>query len=110
MISPSPAFADVGADQMAKLIKLPDVEAISALRCTNIYGAIKVGLFPPPVKVTARASAWVEDEVLAINAARIAGQSDHQIRKLVADLIDARAQILPALLAARRVGHSAVAA
>ena len=93
---------------MAKLIKLPDVEAISALRCTNIYGAIKVGLFPPPVKVTARASAWVEDEVLAINAARIAGQSDHQIRKLVADLIDAR--ILPALLAARRVGHSAVAA
>ena len=95
---------------MAKLIKLPDVEALSGLRCTKIYGAIKVGLFPPPVKITARASAWVEDEILAVNAARIGAQSDEQIRRLVADLVAARPQILPEFLAARSAHLSQAAA
>jgi prophage regulatory protein len=86
---------------MAKLIKLPEVEELSALRCTKIYGAVKKGIFPPPVKITARASAWVEDEVLAVNAARIGGRTDAEIQKLVSELVKARQQILPALLAAR---------
>ena len=83
---------------MAKLIKLPEVERLSGLRCTSIYGAIKVGLFPPAVKVTPRASAWVEDEVLTINAARIAGWDDDGIRKLVQSLVDKRSQILKSFL------------
>ena len=86
---------------MAKLIKLPDVEALSGLRCSKIYGSIRAKTFPPPVKLTARSSAWVEDEILTLNAARIAGKSDAEIREIVANLVIARAQILPACLAAR---------
>ncbi len=37
-----------------------------------------------------RASAWPAHELAAINAARIAGKSDDQIRRLVIDLIVAR--------------------
>jgi len=44
----------------------------------------------PPIKVTAKSSAWPASEVNAVLAARIAGKSDAEIRALVAQLISAR--------------------
>jgi len=38
------------------------------------------------IKIGERASAWPESEIAAINAARIAGKSNDEIRRLVADL------------------------
>jgi prophage regulatory protein len=57
---------------------------------TKVYALIKDGLMTPPVKLTPRTSAWPEDEIAAINAAKIAGHSDDQIRALVRKLIAAR--------------------
>jgi prophage regulatory protein len=37
----------------------------------------------PPVKLGARAIGWPTEVILAINAARIAGKSDDEIRQLV---------------------------
>lgn len=50
---------------------------------TSIYNAVRDGLFTKPVKIGPRASAWPDFEVKAIVRARIAGQSDDEIRELV---------------------------
>lgn len=66
----------------------------------SIYGLIRVGLWTQPVKIGERSSGWPSDEVQAINAARIAGQSDEQIRELVRQLHAKRAEKLAVLMAA----------
>jgi len=69
-----------------RLMRLPDVMAATGLRSTSIYDHAKRGIFTPPVKLTARSSAWPETEIAAINSARIAGKSDDDIRALVREL------------------------
>lgn len=54
------------------------------------YADIQAGLFPRPIKLGARAAGWVEHEVDRVIAARIAGADDKTIRKLVAELHEAR--------------------
>lgn len=56
----------------------------------SVYTAIHKGLFTVPVPIGQRAVGWPHTEVLAINAARIAGKTDDQIRELVAQLHNAR--------------------
>lgn len=65
----------------------------------SIYGLIRVGLWTQPVKIGERSSGWPSDEVQAINAARIAGQSDEQIRELVKLLHAKRGEKLAVLMA-----------
>lgn len=52
----------------------------------SIYGLIRLGLWTQPVKIGERSSGWPDNEVQAINAARIAGKTDEQIRELVREL------------------------
>ena len=52
----------------------------------TVYVRIKNGLFVRPVKISERAVAWPAEEVAAINAARIAGKSDEEVRELVTQL------------------------
>jgi prophage regulatory protein len=54
------------------------------------YCDILEGLFTEPVKIGARSSGWPEHEVDTLNAARIAGKSDAEIRELVLTLMAAR--------------------
>jgi prophage regulatory protein len=53
---------------------------------TSLYKQIKEGLFPPGVKLGARRVAWPDYEIESVLKARIAGQTDDQIRALVAEL------------------------
>lgn len=78
-----------------RLLRLPAVLDITGHRTTNLYKHCKLGLFPAPIKITQRSVAWPESEVVAVNAARIAGRSDDEIRRLVADLMAARTRALP---------------
>jgi len=48
-----------------RLIRLPQVEHLTGLRRAHIYGLARRGLFPKPLKLGARASAWRESLVLA---------------------------------------------
>ena len=50
---------------MAKLIRLPAVIDATGLSRSSVYFKISQGNFPPPVKLSERASAWVADEVEA---------------------------------------------
>jgi len=64
---------------------LPIPIAFSRLRKSRSggYADIKAGLLPRPVKTGLRASCLPDDEVDAINRARIAGKTDDEIRALV---------------------------
>lgn len=45
------------------LLKLKDVLATTGLSRSYVYALAQQGLFPKPVKLTERSSAWVESEV-----------------------------------------------
>lgn len=72
------------------LYRLPKVLAYRGASRSAHYRAIAQGLMTPPVHLSARAVAWPENEILAINAAHIAGKSEEEIRSLVAELVAAR--------------------
>jgi prophage regulatory protein len=75
---------------MQTILRLPSVKAETGLSCATIYRRIADGLWPKPVSLGARAVGWPAREVDAINAARIAGRCDQEIRCLVARLESAR--------------------
>lgn len=81
------------------LIRLPRLLAKTGLPKTTIYDGIREGLLTRGVSIGARAVAWPEHEVDAINAARIAGKSDAEIRDLVQRLMAKRATALEGLAA-----------
>lgn len=62
----------------------------------SIYNAVKAGLFTKQVRIGQRAVGWPQAEVHAINAARIAGLTDAEIRDLVTQLHTLRSNFLVA--------------
>jgi len=72
------------------ILRLPAVLRERGRSRSAHYGDIQSGLFTRPVPIGLRAVGWPLSEVEAINAARIAGKTDDEIRKLVARLEAAR--------------------
>jgi len=72
------------------ILRLPHVKAESGLSRSTIYLRVSQGLWTKPVSLGARAVGWPSNEVDAINAARIAGNTDDEIRTLVTKLEAAR--------------------
>lgn len=72
------------------LLRLPTVKAETGASRSTIYLRIQQGLWPKPVKLGPRSVAWPASEVAALNAARIAGMADTEIRALVTKLEEAR--------------------
>ena len=60
------------ATGLLTLEKLPSVQARTKLSRSEIYRRIAAGMFPAPVKLGERASAWNTDEIDAWIAERIA--------------------------------------
>ena len=76
------------------ILRMPAVKAETGHRShASIYNAIRAGLFTKPVPIGERAVGWPDNEVLAINAARIAGKSEAEIRELVSRLHAKRADL-----------------
>ncbi len=72
------------------ILRLPAVLAGTGLSRSTIYLRIAQGVFTHPVSLGARAVGWPAHEVTAINAARIAGRTEAQMRELVSELEAAR--------------------
>lgn len=68
------------------LLRLPAVKAESGASRSTIYLRIQQGLWTKPVKLGPRSVAWPASEIAALNAARIAGMDDGEIRALVTRL------------------------
>lgn len=73
----------MSATQTAAILRRKTVEGLTGYSRSTIYLRIAQGLFPKPVSLGARAVGWPAAEVAALNAARIAGKCDDQIRLLV---------------------------
>ncbi len=73
-----------------KILRLPDVKALSGYSRSTIYLRIAQGLWTKPISLGARCVGWTADEVSTLNSARIAGKSDKEIRELVVKLEMAR--------------------
>ena len=79
------------------MLRMPAVKAETGHRSdASIYNAIRAGLFPTGVAIGQRSKGWPSDEVAAINAARIAGKSEAEIRDLVTRLHAQRAELAQA--------------
>lgn len=59
------------------------VIAQAGLSCSTLYSRVSEGLWPRPANLGARAVGWLSKEVDALNAARIAGHSNDEVRALV---------------------------
>lgn len=72
------------------ILRLPAILKRRGRSRSSHYADIKSGLFVKPIQIGARAVGTPEDEVDALNAARIAGKTDEEIRALVLKLEAAR--------------------
>lgn len=78
------------------ILRLPAVKKAMGHRAdASIYNAIRAGLFTNGVAIGQRAKGWPDYEVDAINAARVAGKSDAEIRGLVGALHAKRNELFP---------------
>ena len=79
------------------ILRMPAVKAETGHRShASIYNAIKAGLYTNPVPIGQRSVGWPDREVKAINAARIAGKSESELRELVARLHIMRTELVSA--------------
>jgi prophage regulatory protein len=76
------------------ILRRKQVEGETGYSRSTIYLRISQGLFVKPVSLGARAVGFPAVEVAALNAARIAGKTDDDIKSLVAKLEAARASVL----------------
>jgi prophage regulatory protein len=74
-----------------RVIRMSEVQALTGLSKSSLYARVMQGTWPRPIKIGARASAWLESEVAALNAARIRGASEEEIKLLVSALVAQRA-------------------
>ena len=72
------------------ILRLPAIKTSTGLSRSTIYLRIAQGVFPKPVSLGGRAVGWPASEVAALNAARISGKSNSEIRDLVLKLEAAR--------------------
>lgn len=73
-----------------RLVRERERQEITGVTQSTWYEQIAAGLAPPPIKLGRSAAAYPHRELLALNAARIAGKSDQEIRKLVQRLVAER--------------------
>jgi prophage regulatory protein len=82
-------FAPVGGCVFVRPI---DVQNATGMARSTLYAKIADGLFPPPVKLSARFACWQNTELETWMQARIAGHNDEGIRALVVEIVKARKQ------------------
>ena len=77
--------------------RMPAVKAETGHKShASIYTAIRAELFTKPVPIGERSVGWPDYEVQAINRARIAGQTEAQIKELVSRLHAKRTELVQA--------------
>ena len=72
------------------ILRLPAILTSTGLSRSTIYLRIAQGVYTKPVSLGGRAVGWPASEVAALNAARIAGKTNAEIRDLVVKLEAAR--------------------
>lgn len=69
-----------------RILRLSDVKMLSGLPRSTLYLRISQGVWTSPVSLGARIVGWPAIEVETLNAARISGKSDDEMRLIVKEL------------------------
>lgn len=78
------------------ILRIPATKTQSGYSRSTIYLRISQGLWTKPVSLGPRAVGWPANEIDALNAARISGKTDGQIRELVDALHSKRKELMSA--------------
>lgn len=73
-----------------RILRKPDVIALTNLSKSTLYNRIKDGLWPTPISLGPRAIGFIQSECEAVLQSMIAEQSPQQIKALVKELIQQR--------------------
>jgi prophage regulatory protein len=77
------------------ILRLPEVKRRRGFRAdASVYNEVREGLFTTGVAISQRSKGWPDYEVDAINAARVAGKSNQDIRSLVQMLHAKRGELV----------------
>lgn len=79
------------------LLRIPATKSQTGYSRSTLYLRISQGLWTKPVSLGPRAVGWPASEIETLNAARIAGKTDEQIRELVEVLHERRKDLMAAL-------------
>ncbi len=79
------------------ILRIPAAKTQSGYSRSTIYLRIAQGLWTKPVSLGPRAVGWPSNEIDALNAARISGKNDAQIRELVETLHTKRKELMARL-------------
>jgi len=79
-----------GANMLHTILRIPAAQTQSGYSRSTIYLRITQGLWPRQISLGPRAVGWPATEIEALNAARISGKTDDEIRLLVLKLESAR--------------------
>ncbi|MDD2919318.1 AlpA family phage regulatory protein [Rhodoferax sp.] len=86
--------AQQGANMLQTIFRLPAVKSESGYSRSTIYLRISQGLWTKQISLGPRCIGWPANEVSALNAARISGKTDAEIRDLVVKLEAARKAVV----------------
>jgi prophage regulatory protein len=75
------------------ILRIPDTKSQSGYSRSTIYLRITQGLWTKQISLGPRAIGWPANEVAALNAARISGKTDTEIRELVSCLHAKRVEL-----------------
>lgn len=75
------------------ILRIPAAKAQSGYSRSTIYLRISQGLWTRQISLGPRCVGWPANEVAALNAARISGKTDAEIRALVVKLEAARTSV-----------------
>jgi prophage regulatory protein len=70
----------IGGAVLQTIIRFPTVKTATGLAKSTIYLRINERLLPKPINLGCCLVGWPESEIAAVNGARIAGQTDEEIR------------------------------
>jgi len=73
-----------------RLMRQPEASLFTGIKKSSFFDQVRDGLLPAPVAVGGKIRAWPAGELDQINAARIAGKADDEIRELVVRLETSR--------------------
>jgi prophage regulatory protein len=77
-------------NQTLQLLRLEPTLSRRGRSRAQLYVDIRKGVFPPPVRLGVRLSAWPSTEVDAVNKAEIRGATPDELRALVQRLVKER--------------------
>lgn len=79
------------------ILRIPAAKTQSGYSRSTIYLRIAQGLWTKPVSLGPRAVGWPAHEIDSLNAARISGKTDAEIRELVQVLHTKRKELMAIL-------------